>query len=368
VTENAASTSTVSLTFPGAGSASEAMGEQGAALLNKCMAWKSASGVSSLVMLRILEDNGAKPFSSVGRTSATVGYTASPDNATQLVSLLATNCDYEKWDLRDAKKAASVLVDDASSNTEIVLTEALYAAAYGAQTPMGRPLYSGGCSTETLKAFRDRSYGINGAVLAATGIPDHEAFVKATEEALDDAPVGSKPVAPTISFMGGEQRIAAPSMGFAHVALAFEGPSSSILANVMKQCLTLSGATGFATLGMLGAYKGTPSAESSTIADALCASFNAPDASIVKRAKSLAKAEALFGMESGSKVLAQGMTSSVLETGTFSAAEISKAYDAVTDKQVADAFATMLKATPALAAVGDIASVDYHGSLVSRFG
>jgi hypothetical protein len=119
---------------------------------------------------------------------------------------------------------------------------------------------------------------------------------------------------------------------------------------------------------MLGAYKGTPSAESSTIADALCASFNAPDASIVKRAKSLAKAEALFGMESGSKVLAQGMTSSVLETGTFSAAEISKAYDAVTDKQVADAFATMLKATPALAAVGDIASVDYHGSLVSRFG
>lgn len=119
VTENAASTSTVSLTFPGAGSASETMGEQGAALLNKCMAWKSASGVSSLVMLRILEDNGAKPFSSVGRTSATVGFTASPDNATQLVSLLATNCDYEKWDLRDAKKAASVLVDDASSNTEV---------------------------------------------------------------------------------------------------------------------------------------------------------------------------------------------------------------------------------------------------------
>lgn len=119
VTENAASTSTVSLTFPGAGSSNEAMGEQGAALLNKCMAWKSGSDVSSLVLLRILEDNGAKPFSSVGRTSATVGYTASPDNAPQLVSLLSTNCDYEKWDLQDAKKSASVLVDDASSNTQV---------------------------------------------------------------------------------------------------------------------------------------------------------------------------------------------------------------------------------------------------------
>lgn len=119
VTEDAASTSTVSLTFPGAGSASETLGEQGAALLNKCMAWKAGSGVSSLVMLRILEDNGAKPFSSVGRTSATLGYTASPDSAPQLVSLLATNCDYEKWDLKDAKKAASVLVDDASMNTQV---------------------------------------------------------------------------------------------------------------------------------------------------------------------------------------------------------------------------------------------------------
>jgi len=233
---------------------------------------------------------------------------------------------------------------------------------------MGRPLYSAGCSTDIMKAFRDRSYGINGAVLAATGIPDHEAFVKATEEALDDAPVGSKPATPTSSFIGGESRVAAPSIGFAHVALAFEGPSSSILSNVMKQCLTLSGVTGFTTTGLLGAYHGTPTAESAMIADALCAAFSSPDADMVKRAKALAKAEALFALDSGSKVLAEGMTASILETGTFSAAEISKAYDAVTDKQVADAFALMLKGTPALAAVGDIASVHYHGTIASRFG
>lgn len=121
VTEDAASTSTVSLTFPGAGSASETMGEQGAALLNKCMAFKSGSGVSSLVLMRILEDNGAQFFSSVGRTSATVGYTATPDNAPKLISLLATNCTYEKWDLRDAKKAASIIVEDAASNAQVCL-------------------------------------------------------------------------------------------------------------------------------------------------------------------------------------------------------------------------------------------------------
>jgi hypothetical protein len=85
------------------------------------MAFKSGSGVSSLVIMRILEDNGAQFFSSVGRTSATVGYTATPDNAPKLVSLLATNCTYEKWDLRDAKKAASVMVEDAASNAQVCL-------------------------------------------------------------------------------------------------------------------------------------------------------------------------------------------------------------------------------------------------------
>lgn len=233
---------------------------------------------------------------------------------------------------------------------------------------MGRPLYSAGCSTEALKSFRDRSYGLHGAVLAATGVPDHESFVIATAEALDDAAVGSKPAPLESKFIGGEARIAAPSTGFAHVALAFEGPSSSVLSNVMKQCLTLTGVSGFSTTGMLGAYLGKPSAESSLVTDYLCASFETPDATLVKRAKALAKAEALFGLESGSRILAASMTASVLETGTFSAAALSKAYDAVTEKQVAEAFNTMKKCTPALAAIGDIASVQYHGSISSRFG
>ena len=249
-----------------------------------------------------------------------------------------------------------------------MLTEQLYAAAYGAQSPMGRPVYSDGCSTEALKAFRGRAYGINGAVLAATGVPDHGAFVKATEEALSDALVGLKPASPTSPFIGGEARIAAPSTGYAHVALAFEGPTSSVVANVMKQCLTLSGVAGFTTPGMVGAYMGAPSAGASGIADALCTAFVAPPADTFKRAKALAKAEALFSLEDGSKNLAKCMTASVLETGNFSAAETAKAYDAVTEKDVSAAFNAMLTGTPALAAVGDIATVHYHGTIASRFG
>jgi predicted Zn-dependent peptidase len=233
---------------------------------------------------------------------------------------------------------------------------------------MGRPLYSGGCSTEALKSFRSRGYGVNGAVLAATGVPDHEAFVKASEEALDDAAVGGKPDSPAIPFIGGEARIAAPSTGFAHVALAFEGPSSSVLSNVIKHCLTLTGVTGFSTPGLIGAYLGKPSGEASLVADYLCAAFASPSGDIVKRARALAKAEALFALDSGSRTLADCMTASILETGTFSTSEVSKAYDAVTEKDVSAAFTTMMKGNPALAAIGDIATVHYLGSIASRLG
>jgi predicted Zn-dependent peptidase len=251
---------------------------------------------------------------------------------------------------------------------KIVLTEQLYAAAYGGQSEMGRPLYSDGCSTEALKSFRSRTYGINGAVLAATGVPDHEAFVKAAAEALDDAAVGGKPDSPAVPFIGGEARIAAPSTGFAHVALAFEGPSSGALSNVIKHCLSLTGVTGFSTPGLIGAYLGKPSGEASLVADYLCAAFAAPSADTVKRAKALAKAEALFALDSGSRTLADSMTASILDSGTFGASEMSKAYDAVTEKDVSAAFATMMKGKPALAAIGDIATVHYHGSIASRFG
>lgn len=233
---------------------------------------------------------------------------------------------------------------------------------------MGRPLYSGDCSTGALKSFRSRGYVINGAVLAATGVPDHEAFVKAAEEALDDAAVGQKPDSPLTPFIGGEARIAAPSTGFAHVALAFEGPSSTVLSNVIKHCLTLKGVTGFSTPGMTGAYLGKPSDEASLIADHLCAAFASPSADIVRRAKALAKAEALFALDSGSRILADCMTASILETGTFSASGVAKAYDAVTEKDVSTAFTTMMKGSPALVAIGDIATVHYHGSIASRFG
>lgn len=50
---------------------------------------------------------------------ASVGITCAPDKATRLLPLLATECTFEKWDLKDAKDAANLLVEEAQANAQV---------------------------------------------------------------------------------------------------------------------------------------------------------------------------------------------------------------------------------------------------------
>ncbi len=61
------------------------------------------------------------------------------------------------------------------------------------------------------------------------------------------------------------------------------------------------------------------------------------------------------------------MASSVLESGSFGYAELAAAYDGVSVDQVQAAFTAMGSSAPSMAAVGDLSSVPYHGSIVGRF-
>ena len=375
MTEDAASSTTVTMTFPKAGSAGEQLGELGVALVNKNLNFKSASGLSTLMILRNIEDDGGMPFTKAGRFGATVGFTCPPEKASFLAAILAADCSFEKWDVRDARNTAAVEVEEAQTSAQVVLTEHIFAASFGPQSPAGRPYYfsaPGSVPLADIKAFRSRAYGTNGAVLAATGVSDHAAFVKAVEEGLSAAPAGSTDAPAKATFLGGESRLQVAAGSYGHVALAFDGTAaSSALLNVIKHVFQLSGASSgvsaFSTKGLVGVYGGSSSPGG--ISDSLCGAVTAkatPD--LVKRAKGLAKAEALFALESGSKGLAEAMTDSVLETGTFTGPKgVAAAYDAITDKDIDQAISAMFKKTPALAAVGDITTVPYLGSIASRF-
>ncbi|CAJ1907831.1 unnamed protein product [Cylindrotheca closterium] len=373
VSEDAASTSTVTMTFPKAGSGSEQLGEQGAALINKCLAFNSGSGLSTIMILRSIENEGAIPFASVERDFATVGYTVEPDNAEGLIPLLATDCTFEKWDVRDAKTLAAYQVAAANKNAQEVLTEQIFAAAYGAQSPMGRPLFDASAGAYEIASFRTRGYGLDGAILAATGIKDHASFCSNVEELLSEAPAGSSHGVPEPAYIGGEARIAAP-IGYAHVALAFGTDASIPLRNVLKHCFSIAGkeggVSGFATSGLVGVYGGAVTEGAGSIDSAITGALTSKlSADVVNKAKTLAKAEALFGMDCGSKGLAATMTASVMESGSFfsNATALAATYDAITEKDVNGALAAALKTNPSVAAVGDIGVVPYQGTFASRF-
>jgi len=373
VTEDACSTSTVTMTYPKAGSASENLDEEGAALINKCLAFRSGSGLSTALVNRTIENEGAIPFSKVDRRSATLGYTVEPNNALGLVPLLALDCTFEKWDVRDAKKLAKFQIDEASKSVEAVLTEQIYSAAYGASCPMGRPFFSAAASPIEISSFRSRGYGINGAILTATGIQDHAAFCTEVDSLLSEASKGDSSTPPNAEYLGGEARLSSASMGYAHVALAFESKAPGPIRNILKHCYDLvgrdSGASTFATGGMVGVYASAPSggvgAIDTVITNTLTTKLT-PD--VIAKAKLLAKAEATFDLDCGSTGLASAMTAAVMETGTFTdAATVAESYDSISDDDVTSAASLMLKSNPALAAVGDISVVPYQGNFSSRF-
>lgn len=377
VTESTSTISTLSLTLPNAGSSSEAgPSESGAALVNKHLGFKSGSGLSSAVILRNLENDGATTFVSAGRDGAVIGYTAAKDKAERLIPLLATTCSYESWDLQDAKKSASVEITDATACAQTTLTESIYAAAYGSLSSTGKSLYSAGASIAGIKAFRERAYILNGSVLAATGISDHDAFVSAVETGFSESAVGTPTETTTSPFIGGESRIHAPSSAYTHLAFAFEGPSSTAVSNVMKHCISLAseGAiSGFATPGMFGLYGTGAAAEAGTICSSMTdlmtdSLSTVASLEIVERAKVLAKAETIFSMEGGSKSLAESMASAVLKSEAVGVSEVGAAYDAVSAADVSAAFTAMTKGPSAMASVGDISAVPYHGSVVIKLG
>ena len=249
----------------------------------------------------------------------------------------------------------------------MALTDQIYAAAYGPQSSLGRSYYTPNASRSSIISFRERTYTLNGAVLAATGISDHEAFVRMVE---DEFPTAAPPKVEKVenAYLAGEARLDAPSTGCTHLALAFNGPTSTSLANVLKHALVISGASAFASSGIFGVYGGSAPSDAEATIDSLSKAITSiPSSDIIAKAKAAAKAEALATLSSGSKSLADAMTASIIETCSFSPSALAESYDAVSEADVKKALNDMKKGGVSLAAVGDLSHVPYRATIAGRF-
>lgn len=229
---------------------------------------------------------------------------------------------------------------------------------------MGSSYYKAGASRSAIMSFRARNYTLDGAVLAATGIADHEAFVTMVDTEFP-IPAPRKEAPAFAEYLGGEARLSAPSTGYAHVALAFEGPTSAPIMNVLKECLDMGGAPAFAAPGIVGVYGGSAPGDAAATLDKMSETLSTvPTMDLIENAKTSAKEKALAGLDGGSKSWADAMTGSIIDSTTA----LAEAYDSVTADDVTKAYASMLNSKVSLAAVGDISGVPYHATIASRFG
>lgn len=348
---SALSSATVSLTFPHGTSS----GNAGSASVVKHLAFKSGASGSTLFNLRAIEDAGATPFSSVTRNTFTLGYTGSPDAVTDLLTYLDISSNtMEPWDVRDARASAALDQSISKTTPERSLQDQIYAAAYGEKTDMGRSAFgAAGC----LKSFHSL-LGSKGAVLSAAGVSDHAAFGTAAAAAFS---ASASADAAAYKYTGGECRINAVS-NHAHVALAFNGGAFS---PVLEALLSLTGSSPmstFTTGDLVGVY-GCSNAETADVMQgAMSASVSAAlkaDDATLSRAIAMAKANAVFNASASSAASAAANTAAVMTGGAVGEKAVIAQYDSLKPAAVKKALEAAVAGGASVAAVGDLARVDY---------
>mmetsp|Transcript_40220 Transcript_40220/g.94559 ORF Transcript_40220/g.94559 Transcript_40220/m.94559 type:complete len:315 (+) Transcript_40220:677-1621(+) len=305
----------------------------------------------------MMEDLGITPIARAGRTSAIIGYSATPDVAADpdMLDTLASPCTFEAWDVRDAVKTAMIEREQAYSDPHLILSDKIHTAAFGEASSLGRSFYVDAVpSTESLAAFRARAYGSSGAVLSATGVADHEAFVAAAEAAFGAVPAGGTGASPAATMVGGEQRVPAAT-AYAHLAMALQAPSDPVVAAVLQKCIGLSGASGFGSSELIGAYGYANGEDAASLVASLVTALQAAAGAPIEAAKAAAKGDAL--LDGG---LADSVVAGVAVDGAYDFAAVAASYDAVTVETIKTAAEEALAGPLAVAAVGDVSSVAHH--------
>lgn len=151
------------------------------------------------------------------------------------------------WEVAEAVAEARETEARRAGDVEEALTEALYAAAFYDDSPLGRslgiPSWQGTVPYEELLAYRERVLVGGNVVVAATGI-EHEEAVKMADAFFADVPAGNRPALESQAYVGGESR-ARTAGGQALVRVAFSGAGRDspdfAAVRVLQAALTGSG-------------------------------------------------------------------------------------------------------------------------------
>lgn len=202
------------------------------------LGFKSTTSRSHAQLVREVEDIGALTTSSIGREQIIYTIDLLRDNVEKGLMLLADtilNVDLIPEEFEGIKAIMRIQTEDLLENPPAMLQEFIHAAAYGADTSLGRPLQCpldkiDALAAENIRKFRAKHFVAQKMVLAGSGV-DHARLVKYAEKffaSVTVAPAGTKlssssstdTLEPVI-YTGGLHSLPKSEAEFSYAALAF---------------------------------------------------------------------------------------------------------------------------------------------------
>lgn len=199
------------------------------------LGFKSTTTRTHAQLVREIEDTGALTTSSCGREQIIYTIDLLRDSIEKGLEILADsvlNVQVTPEEIEQIKAIMRIQTEDLMENPPAMLQEFIHSAAYGRNTPIGRPLQCpldqiDALSLEKVMAFRNTHFIAENMVLAGSGV-DHETLVQYAEKFFSQVPTaasaGVTPKSPRLEpvvYTGGVETIENPESMFSYAALAF---------------------------------------------------------------------------------------------------------------------------------------------------
>jgi predicted Zn-dependent peptidase len=369
------------------GSRYEPAPQNGIAHLFEHMVFKGAGGRSARQLSEAIEDVGGDLNASTDRELTAFYATLLAPDLPLGVGLLADLVRRPHFDAKHLEMEKKVVLQELAEARDTagdVVFDHLQEAAFPGQA-LGRPVLGSAATisaigVDDLRDWSAAHYGPSGLVLAAAGKLDHQQIVDLAEAAFGDMPA-SRPIEPDAAVFQGGQRFSRRKGDQAHIAVAMPAPAwgaddayaSQLFADVVgagsssrlfqqlreEQGLAYSvaaGAQNFTGAGMLWAYVAADRSDAvhvhGEIERVMAATVDDLTQRDLERARAMAKAGMLMGLESCWGQASYLATRLLRDGALVEPSEIVARLDAVTLDQVREVGTRMLDGPRAVAAVG----------------
>ena len=365
------------------------------------MAFKSSASKSQFMMVRDAERLGAAPSCTAARENMVYQVDTLTSSVPEAMSMLAETITAPKflpWEVQDSASSIAADIADVQANPMAYVQELMHPAAYGASSPLGKPLMpkaAGGVDADTLGAFIADQFVPSKMVVAAAGY-EHSELVSLATKAFGSLPAGTAAAVGGDKYVGGEVRLMSDDPA-THFAIGFEGAGwkadslvplcvlntmmgggtsfsaggpgkgmyTRLYQNILNRFPYVQAASVFSAFynqtGVFGVYGAAPASEMGSLVSATVDELKKMKGEIsdveLARAKNQLKASLLMNLESR-PILFEDIGRQVLTYGARTEPQTLVAQiEAVTVADLHKVAGAMLKSAPSVVVVGDTTSV-----------